>query len=288
MWCGNSAAGPLGGWVARGLENAASLRGAFSMHCKLNRDDDALESSEQLCLAPALRNLVSSASKLLPTKQRRNRFVFFLSGCANACLNKFPFAPFFPSCASVLSPGRRTLLCWLNELRICIHCIPLYGLEMGHRPLQSEVLSVHKGRQNRTQKTYQQNKNQTKQPKTTKANKPNHESQQRKCWQDGSKRQQQLVCRRIKRSAHERERNLRRCPAKHIIQQHRNPGSPLPGSRRSHWGALQEQIPFCTCQNPIQTYFHQVLDDKHACNLTAETSTLGCHRFRCPGLCVLQ
>ena len=41
--------------------------------------------------------------------------------------------------------------------------------------------------------------------------------------------------------AHERKRNprprskiLRRCPAKHITQQRRNPGSPLPGSRRSH------------------------------------------------------
>ena len=35
----------------------------------------------------------------------------------------------------------------------------------------------------------------------------------------------------------------RRCSAKHIDQQCRNPGSPLPGSRRSHWGAFRHKTP---------------------------------------------
>ena len=44
------------------------------------------------CICQNLNPSTLAASKLLPTKQRRNRFVFFVYGCANASLNKFPFA----------------------------------------------------------------------------------------------------------------------------------------------------------------------------------------------------
>ena len=44
------------------------------------------------CTCQNLNPNTLSSSKLLPTKQRRNRFVFFVYGCANASLNKFPFA----------------------------------------------------------------------------------------------------------------------------------------------------------------------------------------------------
>ena len=44
------------------------------------------------CTCQNLNPSTLAASKLLPTKQRRNRFVFFVYGCANASLNKFPFA----------------------------------------------------------------------------------------------------------------------------------------------------------------------------------------------------
>ena len=35
---------------------------------------------------------MKASTKLLPTKQRRNRFCYLLHGCANASLNKLPFA----------------------------------------------------------------------------------------------------------------------------------------------------------------------------------------------------
>ena len=38
---------------------------------------------------------------------------------------------FFRPAPLWLPPGRRTLLCWLNELRKCIHYIPLWGFESG-------------------------------------------------------------------------------------------------------------------------------------------------------------
>ena len=44
------------------------------------------------CICQKLNPSTLAASNLLPTKQRRNRFVFFVYGCANASLNKFPFA----------------------------------------------------------------------------------------------------------------------------------------------------------------------------------------------------
>ena len=44
------------------------------------------------CICQNLNPSTLAASNLLPTKQRRNRFVFFVYGCANASLNKFPFA----------------------------------------------------------------------------------------------------------------------------------------------------------------------------------------------------
>ena len=45
-----------------------------------------------LCICQNLNPSTLAASKLLPTKQRRNRFAFFVYGCASASLNKFPFA----------------------------------------------------------------------------------------------------------------------------------------------------------------------------------------------------
>ena len=44
------------------------------------------------CICQNLNPSTLAASNLLPTKQRRNRFVFFVYGCANASLDKFPFA----------------------------------------------------------------------------------------------------------------------------------------------------------------------------------------------------
>ena len=83
----------------------------------------------------------------------------------------------------------------------------------------------------KTKQNKQNQQKQTKQP--TKASK---ESADKTAPKDNSS----WCAGELKDLAHERQHTrpqskiLRRCPAKHIIQQHRNPGSPLPGSRRSH------------------------------------------------------
>jgi hypothetical protein len=44
------------------------------------------------CTCQNLNPNTLSSSKLLPTKQRSNRYVFLVYGCANASLSNFPFA----------------------------------------------------------------------------------------------------------------------------------------------------------------------------------------------------
>ena len=58
---------------------------------------------------------------------------------------------FFPS-PLWLPPGRRTLLCWLNELRKCMHYIPLWGFESGAKSYH--IMPVPKRRPPETQQNH--------------------------------------------------------------------------------------------------------------------------------------
>ena len=68
----------------------------------------------------------------------------------------------------------------MNELRKCIHCIPLWGFKSGAKSLQSGASSKTKNQQ-------RHNKKQTPQP--TPQTTPNKNKTQKGTWHDGSKKQ---------------------------------------------------------------------------------------------------
>ena len=59
---------------------------------------------------------------------------------------------FFRPAPLWLPPGRRTLLCWLNELRKCMHYIPLWGFESGAKSYH--IMPVPKRRPPETQQNH--------------------------------------------------------------------------------------------------------------------------------------
>ena len=66
---------------------------------------------------------------------------------------KLPLHVFFFRPAPLwLPPGRRTLLCWLNELRKCMHYIPLWGFESGAKSYH--IMPVPKRRPPETQQNH--------------------------------------------------------------------------------------------------------------------------------------
>ena len=69
----------------------------------------------------------------------------------------------FPSCASVALARSSHIVVLIERITHMHTLYPSLGFESGAQTIQSEVLSVQTRRQNRTQKTHKQNKNQTKQ-----------------------------------------------------------------------------------------------------------------------------
>ena len=87
---------------------------------------------------------------------------------------------FFPSCASVALARSSHLVVLMNELRKCIHCIPLWGFKSGAKSLQSGASSKTKNQQ-------RHNKKQT--PTTHTPNNTNQKQNAKGTWHDGSKKQ---------------------------------------------------------------------------------------------------
>ena len=157
---------------------------------------------------------------------------FFFPSCASVAL-----AIFFPSCASVALARSSHIVVLMNELSRCNCNVPLWGVESGVGTItQSEVKSGPNHRENqKTTKAKTTQKPKTNQ--TTKTAKGALTSQLQRGWQI-----MPLNCEILHRNKHktpEQSKILRRCPAKQSTQQRQNPGSPLPGSRRSRREALQ-------------------------------------------------
>ena len=79
---------------------------------------------------------------------------------------------FFPSCASVALARSSHLVVLMNELRKCIHCIPLWGFKSGAKSLQSGASSKTKNQQrhNKKQTPTTHTPNNTKQKQNAKGN----------------------------------------------------------------------------------------------------------------------
>ena len=148
---------------------------------------------------------------------------------------------FFPSCASVALARSSHLVVLMNELRKCIHCIPLWGFKSEAKSLQSGASSNKDTTKNKTPTTHNPHPKQ-------------HQTKTKRKGEHGmtAPKSNGIKCFRISRSCTKTSRQqtkrqqrkiTRRCSAKHIDQQCRNPESPLPGSRRSHWGAFRHKTP---------------------------------------------
>ena len=121
----------------------------------------------------------------------------------------------------------------MNELYRCNCYVPLWGVKSGERTItQSNV------RSGPTENQRKQSKKQ--QAKTTqKSQKPPPTAKNRGVGPDQkSPRGRRIplnwdLAEKQTQNTSKSARSSRRCPAKHSTQQRRNPGSPLPGSRRS-------------------------------------------------------
>ena len=149
---------------------------------------------------------------------------------------------FFPSCASVALARSSHLVVLMKELRKCIHCASL---------------GVQKWSKITTKWCQFQNEKPTKTQQKTNTHNPHpkqHQTKTKRKREHGmtAPKSNGISCFWISRSCTKTSRQqtkrqqlkiTRRCSAKHIDQQCRNPGSPLPGSRRSHWGAFRHKTP---------------------------------------------
>ena len=122
--------------MARGLDDTACLHGAFSMHCKLCRDDDALECPEQFCLAPDLPtvrtfqflgvkqdcNLIAEIVTLWSPQISRSQP---LRSPTQSCMQCFEFLRFSYSRYSELGCWRR-FICLLHLIMACDLCFDVF------------------------------------------------------------------------------------------------------------------------------------------------------------------
>ena len=146
---------------------------------------------------------------------------------------------FFPSCTSVALARSSHIVVLMNELYRCSCYVPHWGVKSGVRTItHSKVGSGPKENKSKQQ----QSKNHKKTRKTKTSQKQNRKESPDQTtpmgWQmmplnyeilHGNKTQ----------TTRSQSKIMRRCPAKQSTQQRRNPGSPLPGSRRSRREALQ-------------------------------------------------
>ena len=142
-----------------------------------------------------------------------------------------PLEFFFPSCASV-ALARSSHIVVLSERITQVHTLyPSLGVRKWSKDHSvRSLVSPHKEADNENNKTSKPHKTQTN----------NHKSAKKELTRRLQSTAASSACE-LKDLAHETKKKtrpqrkiLRRCPAKHITQQRRNPGSPLPGSRRSH------------------------------------------------------
>ena len=93
----------------------------------------------------------------MPIVQLMELVIIHFTGVVYASFTTGGFFFFFRPAPLWLPPGRRTLLCWLNELRKCMHYIPLWGFESGAKSYH--IMPVPKrGPPETQQKPQQKNK----------------------------------------------------------------------------------------------------------------------------------